>query len=103
MTRSRILRLLLCLLLAAATVVLGALSVRRKVASFQPLGFIAERAGGVARVVRVDSPACAVRTGDEILLVDGGEVAGAEGLAQRLRERPASELAVPRGRQGERR
>jgi two-component system NtrC family sensor kinase len=102
MTRSRILRLLLCLLLAAATVVLGAMSVRRKVASFQPLGFVAERAGGVVRVVRVDSPACGVRTGDEILLVDGGEAAGAEGLGQRLRERPASELAVLRAGQVQR-
>jgi hypothetical protein len=102
MTRSRILRLLLCLLLAAATVVLGALSVRRKVASFQPLGFVAERAGGVVQVVRVDSPASGVRAGDEILLVDGGEVAGAEALAQRLRERPASELAVLRAGQVQR-
>lgn len=102
MTRSRIPRLLLCLLLAAATVVLGAMSVRRKVASFQPLGFAAERAGGVVRVVRVDSPACGVRAGDEILLVDGGEVAGAETLGQRLRERPASELAVLRAGQVQR-
>ena len=102
MTRSRILRLLLCLLLAAATVVLGALSVRRKVASFQPLGFVAERAGGVVQVVRVDSPACGVRAGDEILLVDGGEVAGADALGQRLRERQASELAVLRAGQVQR-
>jgi len=102
MTRSRILRLALCLLLAAATVVLGSLSVRRKVASFQPLGFAAERAGGVVRVVRVDSPACGVRSGDEILLIDGGEVAGAEALAQRLRERAGSELAVLRAGQVQR-
>src|ERR1700688_4133188 len=99
MTRSRILRLSLCLLLAAATVVLGALSVRRKVASFQPLGFVAERAGGVVRVDRVDSPASGVLAGDEILLVDGAEAAGAAALAQRLRERPASQLAVLRGGQ----
>jgi len=102
MTLSRILRLLLCLLLAAATVVLGALSVRRKVASFQPLGFVAERVGGVVRVDRVDSPASGVRAGDEILLVDGGEVAGSEALGQRLRERPASELAVLRAGQVQR-
>src|SRR5579862_2085394 len=101
MTRSRI-RLALCLLLAAATVVLGALSVRRKVASFQPLGFVAERAGGVVRVVRVDSPDCGVRSGDEILLVDGGELAGTEALAQRLRERAGSELAVLRAGQVQR-
>jgi|GEM_PF-193261 len=99
MTRTRILRLSLCLLLAAATVLLGALSVRRKVASFQPLGFVAERAGGVVRVDRVDSPASGVLAGDEILLVDGGEVGGADALAQRLRERPASELAVLRAGQ----
>jgi signal transduction histidine kinase len=80
-------------------VVLGGLSVRRKVASFQPLGFVAERAGGVVRVDRVDSPASGVRAGDEILLIDGAEVAGADGLAQRLRERPASQLAVLRGGQ----
>ena len=98
-TRTRILRLSLCLLLAAATVLLGALSVRRKVASFQPLGFVAERAGGVVRVDRVDSPASGVLAGDEILLVDGGEVGGADALAQRLRERPASELAVLRAGQ----
>jgi two-component system, NtrC family, sensor kinase len=102
MTLSRILRLLLCLLLAAATVVLGAFSVRRKVASFQPLGFVAERVGGVVRVDRVDSPASGVRAGDEILLVDGGEVAGSEALGQRLRERPASELAVLRAGQVQR-
>ena len=99
MTRTRILRLSLCLLLAAATVLLGALSVRRKVASFQPLGFVAERAGGVVRVDRVDSPASGVLAGDEILLVDGGEIGGADALAQRLRERPASELAVLRAGQ----
>jgi two-component system NtrC family sensor kinase len=99
MTRTRILRLTLCLLLAAATVLLGALSVRRKVASFQPLGFVAERAGGVVRVDRVDSPGSGVLPGDEILLVDGGEVGGADALAQRLRERPAAELAVLRAGQ----
>jgi two-component system NtrC family sensor kinase len=102
MTRFRTLRLTLCLLLAAATVVLGALSVRRKVAAFQPLGFVAERAGGLVRVGRVDSPASGVRTGDEILLVDGGEIGGEDALAQRLRQRPSSELAILRGGQVQR-
>jgi two-component system NtrC family sensor kinase len=102
MTRFRTLRLTLCLLLAAATVVLGALSVRRKVAAFQPLGFVAERAGGLVRVGRVDHPASGVRTGDEVLLVDGGEVGGEDALAQRLRQRPSSELAVLRGGQVQR-
>ncbi len=80
---------------------LGALSVRRKVAAFQPLGFSAdsERSGGVVRVDRVDDPRCGVQAGDEILLVDGGEVGGEEALAQRLRGRPAAQLAVLRANQ----
>jgi two-component system, NtrC family, sensor kinase len=102
MTRSRIFRLTICLLLAAATVVLGGLSVRRKVAAFQPLGFVGERAGGLVRVSRVDDPASGVQTGDEILLVDGGEVGSADALAQRLRQRPGSELAVLRAGQVQR-
>jgi two-component system NtrC family sensor kinase len=102
MTPSRTLRLSLCLLLAVATVVLGALSVRRKIASFQPLGFAAEQSGGVVRVGRVDDPASGVKAGDEILLVDGGEVGGAEALGQRLRGLSAAELAVLRGGQVQR-
>jgi two-component system, NtrC family, sensor kinase len=102
MTWSRTLRLSLCLLLAAATMLLGALSLRRKVASFQPLGFTAERAGALARVVHVEDPASGVRPGDEVLLVDGAETGGAETLAERLRQRPASELAVLRGGQVQR-
>src|SRR5579863_2324668 len=101
MMRSRALRLSLCLLLAVATMTLGALSVRRKVAAFQPLGFTADRehSGGVVRVDRVDDPQCGVQAGDEILLVNGGEVGGEEALAQRLRGRPAAELAVLRANQ----
>src|SRR5215472_15778235 len=99
MTRSRTILLTLCLLLASATVVLGALSVRRKVAAFQPLGFVAERAGGLVRVSRVERPAAGVQSGDEILLVDGGEVGGVDALARRLRERPTADLAVLRGGQ----
>jgi two-component system NtrC family sensor kinase len=99
MTRSRTLRLSLCLLLAVATVVLGAMSVRRKVASFQPLGFVSERAGALARVSRVEDRASGVVAGDEILLVDGAEAGSDETLAQRLRQRPTSELAVLRGGQ----
>ncbi len=102
MTWPRIFRLSLCLLLAVATAVLGALSVRRKVESFQPLGFAAEQAGGVAHVSRVDDPGTGLRAGDEILLVDGGEVGGTAALGQRLRERAASQLAVLRGGQVQR-
>src|ERR1700681_1263582 len=96
MTRSRTLRLSLCLLLAVATVALGGLSVRRKVAAFQPIGFAAERSGGLVRVSRVDDPGAGVAAGDEILLADGAEVGGENALPQRLRERPTAELAVLR-------
>ncbi len=99
MTRPRTLRLSLCLLLAVATVVLGGLSVRRKVAAFQPIGFATERAGGLVRVSRVDDPRAGVAAGDEILLADGAEAGGEGALAERLRERPTAELAVLRGGQ----
>ncbi|MBV8202084.1 MAG: PAS domain-containing protein [Acidobacteria bacterium] len=99
MTRSRTFRLSLCLLLAVATVVLGALSVRRKIASFQPLGFAAAQTGGIVRVDEVETPSAGVKTGDEILLVDGGEIGGTEALGQRLRARATAELAVLRGGQ----
>jgi len=99
MMRLRTLRLLFCLLLAVATVAVGGPSVRRKIASFQPLGFVAERTGGLVRVSRVEDPATGVAAGDEILLVDGGETGGEEGLAQRLRGRATAELAVLRGGQ----
>jgi two-component system NtrC family sensor kinase len=99
MTRSRTLRLSLCLLLAVATVALGGLSVRRKVAAFQPIGFAAERSGGLVRVSRVDDPGAGVAAGDEILLADGAEVGGENALTQRLRERPTAELAVLRAGQ----
>ena len=105
MTRQRTLRtlqLLLCLLLAVAACTLGGLSVRRKVAAFQPLGFAAVRDGALVRVSRVDDPATGVAPGDEILLVDGTEAGGEDALTQRLRGRPSAELAVLRGGQVER-
>ncbi len=99
MTRARTLRLLLCLLLAATTVVLGAVSVRRKIGAFQPVGFTAERAGALVRVKQVNDAATGLHAGDEILLVDGGETGVPEALARRLRERPQEALAVLRGGQ----
>src|SRR5258708_36825121 len=99
MTRPRPLRLPLCLPRGVAAVVLGGLSVRRKVAAFQPIGFATERAGGLVRVSRVDDPRAGVAAGDEILLADGAEAGGEGALAERLRERPTAELAVLRGGQ----
>jgi hypothetical protein len=102
MNRARISRLAASLLLALVVVALGGLSVYRKVQSFQPLGFEALPAGAaplaqVVQVGRVTDPQTGLREGDEILLVQGGEVAGPSGLAERLRRQPASELTVLRG------
>jgi two-component system NtrC family sensor kinase len=102
MKRARNLLLLLCLLLALGTMALGGLSVLRKVASFQPLGFEAAPAGvpsGVVRVGAVQDSRSGLARGDRILLVDGEEVGGAARLASRLREKPEAELAVVRGDQ----
>ena len=96
--RARTLPLLACLALALSAMALGGVSVLRKVASFQPVGFEAARtAGGPVRVATVTDPRTGLRPGDEILLVDGAEVGGATSLASRLRAEPNSEIAVARG------
>jgi two-component system NtrC family sensor kinase len=99
MTRARTVLLILCLLLALGTMALGGVSVLRKVASFQPLGFEPLASGALVRVGGVPDTHSALRTGDQILLVDGAETGGAARLAARLRQQPASELAVLRGEQ----
>ena len=99
MKPSHTLRLTLALLLAALAVVSGGLSFYRKVQSFQPLGFTARVPGPVARVLTVPSPGTALRPGDEILLADGGEIAGAAELGKRLKGRPESLLTVLRAGQ----
>ena len=102
MNRARTLRLTVALLLALVVVALGGSSVYRKVQAFQPLGFEASLAGaagstgGGVRVDRITDPRTGLQVGDEILLVQGGEVSGTAGLAERLRQQPASELTVLR-------
>jgi two-component system NtrC family sensor kinase len=96
MRRAQALRLLLALLLTAVAVAWGGLSFARKAASFQPLGFAAEVPGGFARVTRVDDPGTALRPGDQVLLVDGAEVATAPELARRLKGKAESHLTVLR-------
>ncbi len=99
MIRSRIFRLAICLALAFLAVGLGGLSVQRKVQAFQPLGFeTAARKGGFA-VTRVTALQSGLKSGDQILLVNGGEIATRAQLVQRLEERPDSELTVLRGDQ----
>src|SRR6185295_10380176 len=98
MARARILRLLFSLALASLAVVLGGTSVVRKVATFQPLGFQGTAPQGSALdVTRVTDPATGLRAGDQIVLVNGGEVRSLESVALRLRETAKSTLVVQRG------
>ncbi|HEX9940891.1 MAG TPA: ATP-binding protein [Thermoanaerobaculia bacterium] len=75
------------------------MSVHRKVQTFQPLGFEPAPRGGVLEVAAVDHPESGLRRGDQIVLVNGGEVSTRDQLAERLKERPESELLVQRGEQ----
>ena len=100
MTRARALRLIFALTLALAAVSLGGVSVLRKVQSFQPLGFQAERtdrASGTVGVAVVEDPATGLEPGDQILLANGAEVGGPATLAERLRKETRTELLVLRG------
>ena len=102
MKRARTLLLIFCLLLALGTMALGGVSVLRKVASFQPLGFEPATSGapsGAVVVGAVQDPGSALHQGDRILLVDGAETGGAARLSSRLREKPEGELAIARGEQ----
>ncbi len=96
MMRARILRLAVSLTLAFFAVGLGGLSVYRKVQAFQPLGFEAAPQGAGLAVVEAE-PGSALRRGDQIVLVNGGQVSTRDQLAERLKERPTSELFVLRG------
>ena len=98
MTRN--LRLALSLLLALVVVGLGGVSVYRKVQAFQPIGFVPVEQGGAVAVTRVAASGTGLREGDQILLVQGGDVgAGADALVRRLRTEPTSELTILRGEQ----
>ena len=74
MTRFRLFRLAFSLALAFLAVGLGALSVQRKIQTFQPLGFEATSQGVGFVVAGVNQPEAGLKTGDQILLVNGGEV-----------------------------
>src|SRR4030095_6558955 len=97
MTRARIFRLAASLALAFLAVGLGGVSVYRKVQASQPLGFEAVPRGGGLGVVAVELPGSGLLRGDQIVLVNSGEVSTRDQLAQRLKERPESKLLVQRG------
>jgi signal transduction histidine kinase len=95
MARARFLRLLLSLALATLAVVLGGVSVVRKVGTFQPLGFTATApAGGIFQVERLQAPRTGLQVGDQILAPESGSWTR---LAERLRESPTTRLNVLRG------
>jgi hypothetical protein len=91
--------LVLALLLAAAVVVLGAVSVQQKVTSFQPLGFAAEPTGGGVRVTAVDDEATGLEAGDLVLDAGGLTTPRVDELAEKLRGAGETPLLVLRGDQ----
>lgn len=101
----RLLSLALALALTLVVAGLGALSVSRQVASFQPLGFVAEPSGGGWLVTEVTEPGTdsgtepgiGVQPGDLILQAQGREVAGGATLGATLRSAETTELLVLRG------
>ena len=95
---ARPLRIALLLLAAAAVLGLGGESLRRKIESFQPLGFEAVAAGDNwhVRAVATESDG-GLRPGDRIVLVDGVEVAKSGELRSRLRSAADAQLVVLRG------
>ncbi len=89
--------LLLALILAAGVAVLGAVSIERKVASFQPLGFVAEPGDGGVRVTAVRDAATGLEPGDRILDAEGLAAPRPDELAARLRGAASTALLVLRG------
>ncbi len=99
MTRHRTLRLVFALTLALVVVALGATSVLRKVQSFQTLGFrmaAPDWASGGVLVESVQNPGLGLEQGDQILLVNGGDVGGPATLAEHLRKESHTGLLVMR-------
>jgi hypothetical protein len=93
----RIARLALPVLLAAVVAGLGAMSVLRKVESFQPLGFSAALAGGAWRVDAALWPASGLQQGDQLLAVGGVPPASGAEIRSRLAAQASTELLVLRG------
>ena len=85
---------LIALLLAVVVVSLGALSVLRKVETFQPVGLEAGPVGGVWAVTSVDAPGSGIEPGDQVLLVEAREV---DDLRRALRQQGTSTVVVQRG------
>lgn len=89
--------LTLAVLAALWVVVLGAVSLTRKIDSFQPLGFTARSDAGTWRVESVGDEATGLVVNDRIVLVNGIEPASGTALRDALRQSEISELLVARG------
>jgi len=87
----------IALLLAAGVVALGALSVERRVAEFQPIGFSATAGASSWTVTGVSDPGVGLEPGDQIVLANGAGPANEAHLASILREQAESALVVQRG------
>lgn len=88
----------LLFLLTAALGVLGAEAFRRKLASFQPLGFEAVAAVDHWQVRRVEAArAAGLAAGDRIVLVNGTEAASVDDLRRQLGRQAETQLVVARG------
>ena len=95
---SRRLAVFALLLVTGALAVLGTDAFRRKLESFQPLGFEAVPAADHWLVRRVSSPPpAALAAGDRIVLVNGSEAATLGDLRRLLRRSPEAQLVVLRG------
>ncbi len=80
-------------MLALVVAGLGAVSVIRKVQSFQSLGFrLAPQSGGASIVESVQDPKSSLRPGDQIVLANGKDVGGPTSLAELLRKESQAEL-----------
>ncbi len=103
----RLVSLTLALALTVLVASLGALSVSRQVASFQPLGFVAQPSGGGWLVTEITEPGAGgadagsadgigLLPGDLILQTQGREITGGTSLGATLRGAETTELLVLR-------
>jgi PAS domain S-box-containing protein len=83
-------------LAAVWVVILGAVSLARKIDTFQPIGFSAHAEASTWRVEGVSDPGTGLVGGDRIVLVNASEPRSGGDLAAALRQNATSELLVER-------
>src|SRR5436190_129435 len=91
-------RLVAALILAALVVGFASLGVTRKIATFQPLGFVPQGAVSPWQVTAVDAPTTGLQPGDRILLINGADAPSTlADLRSALSGRSQSDVVVLRG------